>query len=356
MDFSLSEEEQALRDLVTQIISDNVSHASMRELEARGERVDRSTWQRLADAGVINALLPTSVGGSGLGVVALGTALEVIGEHAASVPLLSTVAMTALPVAEYPPVGLDDGLLAGIMQGDTLMACAPQATVMANETENGWQLTGTATLVIDGLDADHLLVPTSEGWFLINLDASGVERKPVEITSRRPVADVQLHAVEVLAAHRLHGDAVEIHKFIRQRTDVAIASVTVGLCAGAIRLMADHAQQRHQFDRPIASFQAVSQRAGDAFIDNLAIELTTHQATWRLDAELDAEREIAIARWWAAEGGYRIIHAASHIHGGIGVDYDYPLHRYILLARQLELTLGNSEQQLQKLGKSLREA
>ena len=117
-----------------------------------------------------------------------------------------------------------------------------------------------------------------------------------------------------------------------------------------MRLTAEYTKTREQFDRPIATFQAVGQRAADAYIDAEAIRLTAWQAAWRLAAGLPAAAEVAVAKFWAAEGGQRVVHAAQHLHGGIGVDRDYPLHRYFLWAKQLELTLGGATAQLLRLG------
>ncbi|NIR36599.1 MAG: hypothetical protein GWN79_08250 [Actinobacteria bacterium] len=97
----------------------------------------------------------------------------------------------------------------------------------------------------------------------------------------------------------------------------------------------------------------MSNRAGDTYIDTDAITLTAWQAAWRIDQGLPAADQVSIARWWAADAGFRVMHGAVHVHGGVGVDRDYPLHRYFLLARQLELTLGNGEQHLAALGRSI---
>jgi alkylation response protein AidB-like acyl-CoA dehydrogenase len=126
-----------------------------------------------------------------------------------------------------------------------------------------------------------------------------------------------------------------------------------GVAAEAVRLTGEYTTARHQFGKPLASLQAVTQRAGDAYVDAQAIELTMTQAAWRLSAGLDADREVAIAKYWAAAGGQRAIHAAQHLHGGMGVDRDYPLHRYFLLAKQLELYLGGASRQLVRLGAHL---
>jgi alkylation response protein AidB-like acyl-CoA dehydrogenase len=77
------------------------------------------------------------------------------------------------------------------------------------------------------------------------------------------------------------------------------------------------------------------------------------QAAWRLSVDLPASREVAIAKYWAAVGGQRVVHAAQHLHGGMGVDRDYPLHRYFLRAKQLELFLGGATRQLQLLGRRM---
>ena len=97
----------------------------------------------------------------------------------------------------------------------------------------------------------------------------------------------------------------------------------------------------------------MGQRAADAYVDSHAIRLTMLQAAWRLSAGYPAGREVAVAKYWAAAGGQRVVHAASHLHGGVGVDRDYPLHRYFLLAKQLELTLGGASRQLVALGRIL---
>ena len=99
-------------------------------------------------------------------------------------------------------------------------------------------------------------------------------------------------------------------------------------------MTAEYTKTREQFDRPIATFQAVGQRAADAYIDTEAIRLTAWQAIWRLSEGLPATAEVAVAKFWAAEGGQRVVHAAQHLHGGMGVDKDYPLHRYFLLREE----------------------
>ena len=124
-----------------------------------------------------------------------------------------------------------------------------------------------------------------------------------------------------------------------------------GACAAALELTAEYTKTAEQFGKPIATFQAVGQRAADAYIDTEAVRLTAWQAAWRLAEGCPAAAEVAVAKYWADEGGQRVVHAAPHLHGGVGVDRDYPLHRYFLLTKQLELTLGGANASLLRLGR-----
>jgi alkylation response protein AidB-like acyl-CoA dehydrogenase len=135
----------------------------------------------------------------------------------------------------------------------------------------------------------------------------------------------------------------------------ALSSLQAGLCDGALRLTAAYTRERKQFGVAIGSFQAVGQREADAFIDTEVVRLTARQAQWRLAEGLPAEDEVAIAKYWAADGGGRVAHAAHHLHGGIGMDLEYPLFRYFLATRQVEHTLGSPTRQLLRLGASLAE-
>jgi alkylation response protein AidB-like acyl-CoA dehydrogenase len=152
------------------------------------------------------------------------------------------------------------------------------------------------------------------------------------------------------------GAGPAIIDWILDRTLAGLCALELGVAGRALRMTADYTGQRKQFGKAIATFQAVAQRAADAFIDVEAIRLATWQALWRLDEGLPASREVAVAKFWAAEGGHRACYAAQHLHGGIGVDTDYPLHHYYLMSRQIELTLGGAHAQLARLGDMLASA
>ena len=177
------------------------------------------------------------------------------------------------------------------------------------------------------------------GVFVVETDAPGVTLERQDTTTGIPEARMVLTGAKAT----LLGDTASgaaIVDWITLRATAALAATAVGVCEAALRITADYTKTREQFGRPIATFQAVGQRAADAYIDTEAVRLTALQAAWRITADLPAEAEVAIAKFWAADGGQRVVHAAQHLHGGMGVDRDYPVHRYFLWAKHLELSLG----------------
>jgi alkylation response protein AidB-like acyl-CoA dehydrogenase len=141
--------------------------------------------------------------------------------------------------------------------------------------------------------------------------------------------------------------------FIVERATAGLCSTEVGVCEAALRLTASYVSEREQFGAKIGTFQAVAQRIADAYIDTEAIRLTALQAAWRLSEGLDAADELAIAKFWAADGGHRVVHAAQHLHGGIGMDTDYPVHRYYRWSKVIELNLGTATEHLRRLGERI---
>jgi alkylation response protein AidB-like acyl-CoA dehydrogenase len=167
---------------------------------------------------------------------------------------------------------------------------------------------------------------------------------------------LELEGARVPAADVLGKPGARGHEIVQWTTERAILAqccLALGVADRALAMTAEYTRERKQFDRPIGSFQAVHQRAGDAFIDVIAMRLTMQRALHLVDAGEEATDALAVAKYWAAEAGNRVTYAAQHLHGGIGLDVDYPLHRYFLWARQLSQTLGGATRQLVKIGELL---
>ena len=138
-----------------------------------------------------------------------------------------------------------------------------------------------------------------------------------------------------------------------ERALLGLCALQVGVCEAAIQLAAEYTSQRVQFGKPLSTFQGVALRAADGYIQTEAIRVTMQQAAWRLDAGREASRDVLVAKWWASDGGQHVVHNAQHLHGGLGADVDYPVHRYFLWGKQIEDTLGGASAQLARLGETL---
>ncbi len=356
VDFSLSEQEQAVADLSGQILGDLSTPERHKQLEADGAAHDVQAWQALSEAGLVGVSLPEKHGGGGLGFMATCLMLEEIGRATARVPFLAPVA--AMAVAEFSP---DHRCLEQMADGSVLVSPAlvepgrdpGHPSTSAAVTDDGWALSGTKEMVPFADQANCLLVPASTsggiGLFLVDKSASQVEVVLQETTSGLLEGQVVLSDAP---AERLGTDAAPVDWLV-QRCTAALSAVAVGVVSEALRLTAAYTSEREQFGRPIATFQAVGQRVGDAYIDTEAIRLTALQACWRLGQGLEASTEVAVAKYWAADGGQRVANAAQHLHGGMGVDRDYPLWRYYVWAKHLELSLGGSTAQLLRIGGAL---
>jgi alkylation response protein AidB-like acyl-CoA dehydrogenase len=369
MDFALSEEQQEVRDLARQILEDLSTHESLRQIEASAEGIDRALWQELAKSNLLGVGLPEEFGGSEMGFFSTCVLLEEVGRTVAAVPAIPTLVLGALPIAHFGSDEQKRRLLPGVVNGDILLTGALQEagsdeparpTTTARREGERWLLDGVKVCVPAAHVADRILVPASTadgevGAFLLDPSSAGVELAEQKTVNRErhfqlTLSGAAIDATDVLAEPAPGADAAQ---WVTDRATAAYCALQLGVSDRALRMTAEYTTSRVQFDRPIGSFQAVHTRAADAFIDVEAMRLTTWQAVWRLDEGLPATREIAVAKFWAAEGGYKTGCAASHLHGGIGVDIDYPLHRYFLWSKQIELTLGSAAVHLSRIGEEM---
>ena len=364
MDFSLSEDQQALRELARKILDELATHERLKAIKATPERIDRELWRELAKANLLGVAIEERFGGNGTGLTELAIVLEEIGRAVAPVPIYPTLVLGALPIAAFGSEALRAKWLPRVASGDALLAHAivddrPADVVAARRDGDAFVLTGARSLVQGAHVADAILVPARHDGtttlFAVDARATGVQLERVETTDEhlRPhfrANEVRVSARDVVGAL---GQGEEIAAWLAQRATLALCAMQVGVAERALQITARYTTERVQFDRPIGSFQAVHTRAGDAFVDVQAMRLTTLRALHLLEQGEDATDNLIIAKYWAAEGGARVTYAAQHLHGGIGVDVDYPIHRYYLWARQIGLHLGSGNEQLAKLGARL---
>ncbi len=350
MDFTLTEDQTTISSLAGELLKDHCTHEVLRANEDSDEAgFDRVLWAKLSEAGLLGVALPESAGGLGLSVVEVALLLEETGRYAAAVPLVAqAISGTALARANGPLDGIADG--SRIVSPALVETLGDERTPSATFADG--KLTGVKTCVPSGLYADAFLVsastPDGPRVFLVEASEATVEKQ--ETISYRPEALVTFDG----AAATPVGDAGTLGDLLAI-AQLAVAAHQVGVAAEATRLTADYTKTREQFGHPIAHFQAVGQRAADCFIDTLTIRLTVLQAAWLLSKGLPADKEVAVAKYFASDAGQRVVRAAAHLHGGMGVSREYPLHRYYIAAKQNELTLGSGTRQLARLGKLLAE-
>ena len=360
MDFALGEELEAVRGLAQEIFQDRATAERLRAVEASATRVDAELWADLAGSGLLGIALPEEYGGAGLPLGALCVLLEAQGRTVAPVPLWSA-SVAALAVAAHGTPAQRAALLPSAVDGSARLALAleefgpadplaPATTATADGA--GWRLTGTKAVVPSPNGASHVLVSaTTEagtGLFLVAADAAGTVWTTAETTSLDLSAHLALAHVpaEAVGAPGRSG-AVE---WVVEHASTALAALQLGVGAGALRLAADYLSERQQFGRPLATFQAVQHQLADCYIDLEAMRVTMWQAVEALEHQPGAAREALVAKWWATEAGLNVVHRTQHLHGGIGVDTDYPVHRHFLWGRQLASTLGGAGADLSRLG------
>jgi 3-oxocholest-4-en-26-oyl-CoA dehydrogenase beta subunit len=357
VDFTFDEVQEDLRGLAARIVERETTPERLKELEAGTERVDRRLWAALAEANLLGLSLPEEHGGSGLTVMETALVLEAVGRSVAPVPVLATVVMGAMPVAAFADDDVKAELLPSVIAGDLFLTAAIQEAgnpdhrrpaTRATQVGDGWRLEGEKVAVPWALLADHVLVTADAGLFLVAGDGDGVGVERAEATHREPQGLVTLDGAR---ARRIGG--TEANVFLYEHALAGLCATATGVLRGALRITADYISEREQFGKPLAAFQGATMRVADAYVDSEAVAVTTWSAVWRLAEGRPAADALATAKFWVADGGQRVVLACQHLHGGMGVDLDYPIHRYFLWAKELELTLGGATPQLLDLGASL---
>jgi len=366
MDFTFSDEQLAVRQAAEGVFCGLVTPERVAAVEAGDERVDRELWAALAAADLLGLAVPADIGGAGLGLTELCLVLEAQGAVVAPVPLWATLVLGALPIARFGTPEQRARFLPGVAAGEVLLSAALSGTtestsgrprVAAEPDGDGWRLDGTELAVPAAHVAARVLVParTPEGDVVVALvdpAGPGARTERAVTTNREIHPHLHLDGAPVSPADVLAGpgDGTSALGYMLESARTGLCALQVGLTESALAQTAAYLNQRHQFGRPLSAFQGAMLRAADAAIDIEAMRVTLWQAAWRLDTGREAAEAVAVAAWQAAERGQRVVHATQHLHGGMGADISYPIHRYFLWGKQIELQLGGPTRQLARLG------
>jgi 3-oxocholest-4-en-26-oyl-CoA dehydrogenase beta subunit len=244
----------------------------------------------------------------------------------------------------------------------TEAAASPTHTpgVTAQRDGTNWRLRGTAQAVPQAHLAAAVVVPAVvDGGdvilVLVDPNSPGTTMERVQTTDRQIHPHLHFDGTVVQADDVIAGpgDGKAALEWTLERAVLGLCALQLGVAEEAVRRAAAYLNERQQFGRPLSTFQGTMLRAADAFIDTEAIRVTLWQAAWRLDTGRPASTSVAVAKWWASEGGQAVVHATQHLHGGLGADISYPIHRYFLWGKQIELMLEGPGAQLARLGSLL---
>jgi 3-oxocholest-4-en-26-oyl-CoA dehydrogenase beta subunit len=366
MDFSFSEDQNSIRDLVKQLLTDIVTDDSLKALAKEGSWFHERAWKQLAESEMLGLSIPEEYGGAGMGLIELCILLQQVGRTVAPIPAIETLVAAALPLAEFGTPEQKDRYLGHIAQGRTILTAALvdsgsrnplHPSCVATADGNGWRVTGRFSNLAYADLAARILVParTKDGAIVVLLvdpEAEGLRLAEQHGTNGQPLWLLELTNVPVARADALGGSerGKRVLRYLFDRATLGICAIEHGIAEQALLMTAKYSGERKQFGVPIGTFQGVTQRIGDAYIDVQAMRSSMWQACWRLDRGLDADKELAVAKFFASEAGARVVAAAQHVHGGMGFDRDYPLYRYFMTSKHLELTLGGTQESLTSLG------
>jgi len=345
MDFTPTESQQAVAALAAEVLA------------------SADPWKELARAGLLDA--------SSLGVLELAVLLTEIGRHAPSLKAHATLMTGALPVLRWGSDQLKQDLLPAVASGELLLTAAlreashPQPDPPATTITNG-TLTGTKIGVPHAEQAHLVLVPASSmimnssgqiapetvhdhGVALVSPHAAGVTLIRTPSASGQPEYTLRMDGAPVQG---MLGGA-DCVRDLYQLSIAGACALADGAVAGALALTRDHVATREQFGRPLAAFQAVSQQIAEVYIASRTMHLATLAACWRLDAgpemDTDAGADLGVAGYWCAGQAPRAVRTCHHLHGGLGMDATYPLHRFSSLVADLVRYLGGAEYRLERL-------
>lgn len=335
MDFEFTEDQHAIAEMAGSVFADYCTDDRLRQFDTGDQAFMEPLWELCIETGLQALAIPEAQGGSGLGMADLMQVLQAQGNALGQVPLWRH------QLAAATLAGFGD---------DTLQAWATEAAA------------GRALLTLDlgglhsALGVQVHAHPHAQGWQLkgrvsalawVELAAKGITHVPGRMTHGEAIADLRIDGLIIGAGQLLPTAALQ---WLEPRATAALAALQLGVSAEQLRRTVAYVSERRQFDRAIGSFQAVQMSMADAHIALEALRSCLWQLCYRLDAGLPAPSEALATAWQACEAGHVIGHNAQHVHGGIGVDLTYPMHRFLYWSRALGNALGGSAASLEHLG------
>jgi 3-oxo-4-pregnene-20-carboxyl-CoA dehydrogenase alpha subunit len=354
VDFDLDETQQAVADLAATVLRSEADSARSSQALASECGYDETLWKAMGQAGLLALALPESLGGDGFGPVEVASVLAAVGRQTHPVPALATLALGVLPVVALGSAAQQRALLPDVADGQVLtaalreesraMSVGPATTARRRGAQ--FVVSGRKLGVQYAAQAYRVLVTTDAGVLIVDPRAEGVTLTRTPSSSGAPEFTMRLEEVAVADVDLLSPDVAPLHRF----ATAGAAAMGHGVIAGALALTAGHLGTRHQFGKPLSTFQAVAQEIADVYIVARTVELASASVNWRLAAGLDADDDLDVAAYWLAQELPAALQVCHHLHGGLGVDITYPMHRYYSQAKDLARFVGGAAYRLDLIG------
>jgi alkylation response protein AidB-like acyl-CoA dehydrogenase len=330
VDFSPDEGQQAVADVVTSVLS--------RE----------NAWEALVAGGVTALAVPERLGGDGVGLAEIATALTEIGRHGTISPALATLGFGTAVLLDLASDEQQDRYLAGVAKGSVLTAAlnepgAPLPDRPATTFASG-KLNGTKVAVAYAEQADWIVVTTDSAVVVVSPKADGVQVTKSPSSNKGDEYTVTFSDAEADVL-----DGAEVHR-VNQLALAAIGAFASGLVAGALRLTADYVANRHQFGKPLSTFQTVAAQLAEVYIASRTLTLASTSVVWRLAEGRDADDDLDVLGYWLASQAPPVMQICHHLHGGMGMDIDYPMDRYYSTIKDLTRLVGGPSHRLDLVG------
>jgi alkylation response protein AidB-like acyl-CoA dehydrogenase len=357
MDFAFSEEQEELGRTVRAFLTHTSPETETRRLMETPEGFDRALWRRMGtELGLQGLAVPEEYGGAGCGPVEVGVVMEEMGRALLCAPFLSSAVLATTTLLRCADEDARKRLLPGLASGelvgtlalteDSARWDAAGVELTALESNGSWLLSGHKTFVLDGATADVVLTVARTGdgigVFWVDGDATGLTRTPLptmDPTRRQARLDYQDVAATRL---RTHGDGWDLVVQVLDRAAVALAAEQVGVASRALDMAVDYAKVRHQFGRPIGSFQAVKHLLADVLLEVESARAAAHYAllaSENEDPELPAVASLAKA--FCSDACVQAAQENIQVHGGIGFTWEHPAHLYLKRAKTSQLLFGD---------------
>jgi alkylation response protein AidB-like acyl-CoA dehydrogenase len=342
MDFELSDEQREFKQAIRKFMQANASHERLRRVVDGKEPYDRRVWQAMArELGLQGLAVPERYGGSGAGPVELALALEEAGRALLCAPLLATAGMAAAALvysdddraqSEWLPAIASGELVATLALAKGEEPCALESTrAVATRTSGSWQISGSKHYVLNGADADLVLVPARTGaglsLFAVPAPGPGVERTPAPVLDpTRPMCELRLGNARATLIGAEGGATGFLSRTIAW-SSVALAAEQLGGIQACLDMAVGYAKSRSQFGRPIGSFQAIKHKCADIYVDLETSRYAVYFTAWSLSGRPDDEEKLAeMTAAYVSEAFFRAAAQNLQIHGGIGYTWEHDSH------------------------------